>query len=291
MSKEKDFPDFPYDIEDDCGELSETENLCPGVYYVANTGDGLFAGEFYIVEAGKSCLSDAVITLGLPLPHHPELLFYPMDAENGGHMAVQYESLRYRLTHDLPVDESDSLHTVSVFGMEVCPAYFGDYPVPSVTPRGFTTRHQELLRGVFALETDQCEKMIAVCYPIWTAELSDAVVQNAEQIDLDRLGGIHNTLGVLFFPLSSASLALFELTKAHDKALRASGLVNMTALMNAVWESFPEYAAMHNLREQSGLNDGAGLFLRSIGGETDLSRSQENMISVSPGSGTDYLLF
>ena len=102
-------------------------------------------------------------------------------------MAVRYESLRYRLTHDLPLDEdeSDSLHTISVFGMEICPAYFGDYPVPSFTPRGFTTRHQKLMRGVFALETDQREKMVALCYPIWNAELPEAVIEAAEQIDVD----------------------------------------------------------------------------------------------------------
>ena len=65
----------------------------------------------------------------------------------------------------------------------------------------------------------------------------------------------------------------------------------MPALMNALWEFYPEYVTMHNLQEQAGLHDGLGLMLRSIGGETELARSDENMISVSPGAGTEYLRF
>ena len=200
--------DFPYDIEDDMGELSKTEELFPGVYYIADSGgDSLFAGEYYLADAKSSTLSDDAKALGVPLPRHPDLLLY--DLEDSGHMAVKYEWVRYRVTHNLPLPEEENLHTVSVYGMDACPEYFGDFPAPSATPLGFTLRYKKIMRGVFAMETDQCQKMIAVCYPVWSAEFSDAAVKAASLMDVDRLGGVHNTMGFLFYSLSAGCLPLF----------------------------------------------------------------------------------
>ena len=44
-----------------------------------------------------------------------------------------------------------------------------------------------------------------------------------------------------------------------------------------------------NAHEQAGLNDGAGLFLRSMGIEVELNGSTERMIKLAPGAGTDFL--
>ena len=59
--------------------------------------------------------------------------------------------------------------------------------------------------------------------------------------------------------------------------------------MNAILECWPEYVVTFNAHEQSGFNDGAGLFLRSLGIEVELSGSVERMITLTPGAGTDYL--
>ena len=61
--------------------------------------------------------------------------------------------------------------------------------------------------------------------------------------------------------------------------------------MNAVWARFPEYAAAYNMREQQGRNDGFGMMLRALGIETELRRSQENMIMLTPDSGVQFLNF
>ena len=61
--------------------------------------------------------------------------------------------------------------------------------------------------------------------------------------------------------------------------------------MNAILEYWPEYAVSFNAHEQAGLNDGAGLFLRSLGIEVDLSSSVDRMITLTPGAGTDYIMF
>ena len=61
--------------------------------------------------------------------------------------------------------------------------------------------------------------------------------------------------------------------------------------MNAILEYWPEYAVSFNAHEQAGLNDGAGLFLRSLGIEVDLSSYVDRMITLTPGAGTDYIMF
>ena len=61
--------------------------------------------------------------------------------------------------------------------------------------------------------------------------------------------------------------------------------------MNAILEYWPEYAVSFNAHEQAGLNDGAGLFLRSLGIEVELSSSVDRMITLTPGAGTDYIMF
>ena len=61
--------------------------------------------------------------------------------------------------------------------------------------------------------------------------------------------------------------------------------------MNAILEYWPEYAVSFNAHEQAGLNDGAGLYLRSLGIEVELSSSVDRMITLTPGAGTDYIMF
>lgn len=60
--------------------------------------------------------------------------------------------------------------------------------------------------------------------------------------------------------------------------------------MNAILEYWPEYAVSFNAHEQAGLNDGTGLFLRSLGIEVELSSSVDRMITLTPGAGTDYIM-
>ena len=67
------------------------------------------------------------------------------------------------------------------------------------------------------------------------------------------------------------------------------GRVDLPALMNAILEYRPEYAVSHNLYEQSGLNDAMAMLLRAMGVEAELKSSEERMIALTPGAGTDYL--
>lgn len=285
---------FPYDIEDELGEIKDAEQLCPGVYYVAaaTEGDGIgsIPQEYFIVESSCSSISPETKASGKKMSCQPGLLYYELDDLEGGKWQVQYECQRYRQKHNLPEDPNESQLSTVTFGREYRPDYFGDYPAPEYTPRGRTLRYKAFMRGVFFLETDAGNRMMSVCYPIWSCDYSDFVRKLGEQTAYDLQEGIDRTLGNLYFPEETACLAIFELQQRYER-IKDSSMIDPAALMNAIWERFPLYAAEHNMREQLGLNDAAGLFWKALGVEVELIRNEEDLIRLTLNKGTDYLLF
>ena len=285
---------FPDEIEDEIGEITDVELLCPGVYYVAALEDGetnvvRIPQEYYIVERSSSGISAEAKAHGKAMRCNPELLCYELDELEGGKWMIQYEYQRYRLKHNLSLDDSESLLSTVTFGREYLPDYFGDYPEPEYTPRGRTLRYKTFMRGVFFLETDRGEKMMSVCYPIWSCDFSDFVIGLGEQMKSDREIGIDHSLGNLYFSEENACLALFELRQRY-KTIMDSSMIDPAAMMNAIWKRFPLYAAAHNFCEQQGWNDVSGLFLQSLGMEIDLIRNEEDLIRLTLNQGTEYIL-
>ena len=68
--------------------------------------------------------------------------------------AYHYEILKYKTMHNHPLPEGESLQDTALYGMELCPDYFGTYPVPPQTPWGRTLRHRPLDNGIYWMETD-----------------------------------------------------------------------------------------------------------------------------------------
>ncbi len=276
------------DIEDDLGTVILSRQITPGIYYIsAASEEGTIPCEYYI--ARKECpeLSQEAKRYGKPLEHHPEYLCYPASTPDNGRMVIEYEAFRYLKKHGLPYPEVESLLTITDYGREYAPEYFGDYPAPLTTPRGVMLKYITLISGVFLIETDELEKVLAVCYPIWSSELSDYTKAQGELVEYDLLRGIDNTEGYLYFTERSACLALFEL-RTSNKKIEQSGRINERAMMNAIWAYHPAYATSHNLREQAGLNDGLAelVILLDVAPER---RSTDNVIPVFEGAGTDYL--
>ena len=294
MDSEKNLHDpneLPFNVSDDLGTIIESEWQCPGVWYVANEGNGRFAGEFYIVESNTPCISDAAKLAGAYLENHPDLLLYSLDDPEGGRGIIRYEIARYRKLHDLPMPDSESLLTAAVYAMENNPEYFGNYPAPIQTPHGTLTRYKAIINGVFALETDECQRLIAVCYPLWQAAFSGYTKLLGEQTEHDQQFGIDNTLGYLFFTEDNGCLALFELLGEFPQILK-SKLIDAPALNNAIWKHHPDYAVLFNRDEQEGLHDALGMLQRFLYGEdVELSVSIEHMITFNLNAGTNYLHF
>ena len=276
-------------LEEDIGKATMIQEITPSICYVATIGEDTTApNEYYIAEKDCPELSKEAKEYGKPLDHNPEYICFVADTPEYGRMVIEYEVNRYLKKHGLPTMEGDRLLTIADYGREHEPEYFGDYPAPLATSRGLTMRYVRLSSGIFLIETDRLETILAVCYPIWQSELSDYAKIQGEKFAYDQLCGIENTEGYLFFPETSAGVALFELWVVH-KQLEQSGRINPLAMMNAIWKHHPVYAASHNVREQAGLNDGMALLAKSLGISPELTHSSENVISIFSAVGTDYL--
>ncbi len=278
-----------YDLEMEYGPIQQAELKCPGIYYlrIAPSVDLRPRIWLYIVT------EDAPITrearkYGKPAPEHPELLVFEYESQDFHWKVIEYEILRYRAKNKLPRGEFDNLHTAAAYGMEVCPEYFGTYPVPSLTPWGYTARHKTIHNGVYWIETDQCMSALAVCYVI-RDDFSKAVLDLSETTEYDREHGLDQTMGYIFFRGDDICLPLLELVQDNNQW--DWSLIDRPALMNAVWRSFPEYAAAHNMREQQGKNDGFGMLLLTLGIEAELRVSPENLIVLTPSVGTQFFNF
>lgn len=122
------------------------------------------------------------------------------------------------------------------------------------------------MNGVYWLETDRCEEMLAVCYPIWQADISILEQNLGEQLEYDRMRGINNMLGYLFFPKQSCPIPLYELSLLHPEVSESS-VVNMAALQNAICEFYPEYTTIHNDMESESQH--CGLITKTAGVGTE----------------------
>ena len=272
------------------GKVLDWEELCPGVYYLGVQPDPDSAypcSEYYLV------LPDAPITrearaLGRSLEGIPGLL-YPIDPpDEGGWTAILYELCKNQFRHGSPAFESWSLADAAMEGMELCPSYFGSFPVPPYTPWGWTLRHKALDNGVYWLETSQCKTALAVCYQIWSTEFSDGVIRAGKKLPHSKTSDVE--LDYLFFEKKASCAAIFELLKVRPEWLDI-GLIRRPELMNAIWKHTPMYAAAYNTEEQAGLHDGLGILLQLLGGDSEPQGLPEHMIYLAPDAGTDFIGF
>ena len=193
FSKENISPDeLPFDLPAELGEIIAAELKSPGVYYVGakRKGDVPDNTEVYVVTADAPAISEKARTYGQQFPGHPDLRVYDIHQPGSGRYVIDFEMRRYRIKCHLPeIENEDSLFTAALYGAEEHPDYFGAFPVPFFTPRGYTVRHKAILNGVYWLETDRCEEMLAVCYPIWQADISIPEQNLGEQLAYDRMRG------------------------------------------------------------------------------------------------------
>lgn len=284
-------------VEESYGEVFESEEQCPGVYYLAcrpmepgfeDDLAGDLPSELVVVERNCPHISAAAKAYGSPLPGHDELIVYDYNARRGGREVVLYEANRYLTLQGLPIPDESTLLASAAYFADDYPEYFGPIPAPVVTPLGFMTRYTVLANGIFALDTDTGARLIAVAGIIWSVDLQDTTIRLGMKVANLPGSEIPVEVQYLFFAEEDGCLALFELLPGYP-ALRESARLDKTALMNAIWQYHPEYALAHNLREQQGLNDMLGLILNEVGIECELSGSEKNMVALSSEAGTEYV--
>ena len=294
MDREKESPleRLPFCLDDTVGEIVRASQECPGVYYIAaRKQDAKFlADEYYVVEKSSPAISKEAMAYGRMSEEDSRVLLYSFAEERQGYKIIEYEMYRYQVRHGIYADGQTSLRDIAFYNMEYHPEYFGTYPAPLATPRGRTTRYKPLMNGIFWIETGTGAEVLAVCYPIWNCDFSEAVLKQSEQTEEDMREGIDNTLGYLFFSKRASSLALFELWGQYEE-LRAGGLINYPALMNYIWAYFPEYAATYNMQNQMGMHDTFGLLMNALGAEMELQTDPSKVIAMSKAAGLDFLNF
>ena len=262
--------DLPFDLTAELGEVNRAELLSPGVYFLVGK-KGAHYPEMYVVMADALAISEKARGYGQELPGHPDLRIYELDQPGSGRHIIDFELRRYRMKCHLPeVEGEDSLYTAALYGAEEHPDYFGAFPVPSLTPRGYTVRHKTIMNGVYWLETDRCEEMLAVCYPVWQADITIPEQSQGEQLEYDQVRGIDNTMGYLFFPKRGSVIPLYQLAQIHSE-IKEGGMVDMAALSNVICEFYPEYTAMHN--------------------EEETKFGHNNFIEKTPDTGTEFIKF
>ena len=157
-------------LAQELGEITRCETECPGIYYLmVQPVEDIATPEYYVIFE-DSLASQELRAMGRRLECVPAWV-YPLDMGDGLDHVIEYEVLRYKTMHGLPIPDGTSLRTL--YGMELCPEYFGTYPVPFRTPWGCTLRHRPLDAGVYWIETDRCVQVLAVCNPVWEVELSE----------------------------------------------------------------------------------------------------------------------
>ena len=260
---------LPFDLTAELEEVVAVELKSPGVYYIQTKNPDY--PEVYVVTAAAPAISEKARSYGQEFPGHPDLRIYDIEKPGSGRYVIDFEVRRYQIKCHLPeIENEESLYTAALYGAEEHPDYFGTFPIPLLTPRGLTARHKTILNGVYWLETDRCEEMLAICYPIWQADITLSEQNHGEQLEYDRIHGIDNTLGYLFFSKRNSVIPLYELSLLHSE-MKESGVIDMAALLNAICESYPEYTAIHN--------------------EEVSKFDNSEFIEETPGAGTDFIKF
>ena len=275
-----------YILNHDLGRVMDWEELCPDVYYlnIQPDPDGKYScGEFYLV-LDSSPISQEARALGRPLPD-TTALFYPINPpDEGAWTAVLYELCRNGFTHEGWTATDSALE-----GMELCPSYFGPFPVPPRTPWGWTLRHKTLDNGIYWMETDQGKTVLAVCYPVWSTEFSDGVKLIGEKLSYGETQNNKQPC-YLFFNYETSCAALFELLRTRPQWV-SDGLILKAELMNAVWKYSPMYAVAYNADEQAGLFDPLGYLARMLGEDQESQGTTEHVIVLNEEAGTDFIGF
>ena len=249
-------------VKKEYGAIHYAEELGPGVYYIATLPPQghYFGGECLVVTADSPIISDRARTFGTPLPTNPITYIYSHnDYFDKGRWVVEYELHKYCLEHGIPLPQGGSLREDIARGMETCPEYFGEFPIPMETPWGAPIQADKVGNGVFWLRTEQEGWVLTIAYPI-CEDISEYVLEHAVLLPEDREKGIDNTCGFRFFRKQDSCLPLLELIEFTNPDW--AGKFSMPAIKNAVLQFFPDYARNYEniatMEERIGFDADAG---------------------------------
>lgn len=279
-------------LAEDIGVIGRVDLCAPGTYYVSarkreKTGS---RREYYVAERDSTVLSPQAKEYGIPVAAWPALLLFQVGKEQSGYKIVDFELARYLEKNGGLSEPMLPPRCIALFAMGEHPEYFGLYPAPVMTPFGDMLRYRTLENGVFWIETDRNKYTLALCYPIWSSDISDTAQKLGELTEYDRKNDVEKTYGYLFFSEENSCIPIFELLNIFP-GLKT---VNLPALMNAIWTYHPEYAVFGNFLEQQEGNDPLHTMLSGLCPQEvlmDPAVCLENIIAYFPEAGTKFVQF
>ncbi len=239
------------------GFIRYGELICPEVYYIATKFTGSkshFTGEYIVATADSPAISSTARTFCTPLSVGNAILCEEECSDKGRHV-IKYEAYKYLAEHSPPLPEGCSVEEEQIWGMETCPEYFGEFPIPTETPWGKTIRHDRISNGLYWLRTTEQGWVLAIAYPLCCG-LSEMAEALAEFTDYDKRYGLDNTFGYHFYQYEASYIPLFELMEFEENGWKEK--FNITTLKNAILNISPHY--IWNFTEGK-MNDYAALFV------------------------------
>jgi len=143
-----------------------------------------------------------------------------------------------------PLPEGESLNDFAYYAAENQPDYFGEYPAPEYTPYGYSVRYLKFLNGVFWIETETGEELLAVCALIAENDLSKYAYQLKEDVSDAALSKCRYA----FFSKQNSCVPLYETMEEHKDF--KSDMIRKDCLMSAVFKHSPAYAVASNIAKQ-----------------------------------------
>ena len=268
--------DLPFNVhafESRYGKIRSAEKLCPGVFRILTVPiplDQFICSDLFVVMADSPAIPLTAKSYGIPLESSPEVLVVYCNADyfDKSRWVMTYEIDKYLVDHNFPLPDGESLLEVRVRGMEVCPEYFGEFPVPVETPWGPILQYDKLWNGIYWLETAEAGWALALAFPFFedvrenTAALAVSAPSASE-------GGENSDFAYHFYPYEQNCLPLFELLTYAEETWAKQ--INTAALKNAILKCFPDYAR-EDAEEYANLPIG-------------------EQILFTPGAGTDFYKF
>ncbi|MBQ3011045.1 MAG: hypothetical protein IJA20_01875 [Methanocorpusculum sp.] len=239
-------------VQEQWGAINHVEEECPGVFYLGTTMgmEDRVGREMYAVlpSAVPDIISSEAMAYGTEADG---VYLFEYEVENSGWDIIKYEILRYKTKAGIALDDIESLYCSAIYSADVYPEYFGGLIPPRCTPWGLTVRMKKAQEGIYFLETDQCEWVLALAHPIWDIELSDAVKKMGALCEHDKGMG-DKYAQYLYFQRDKCAPAIYELL-THSGFENLRNFIRSQEVLEAhVYRQNMEYAVTYNMTQVSG---------------------------------------
>lgn len=242
----------PFDFDETLwGEIQQITEVEKGVFEIAaKHRHDIVCRELYVVvaDAVPEIISEETISYGTAIKDATVFLH---EKDGNGWELVDYELSRFRAKLRPSEESREELFSAMAYTAEKYPAYFGGMIPPRSTPWGLTLRVKKAAEGVYFLETDAVEWVLAVANIIWTVDLSDSVQKLGSSCDMDRRIN-RQEAEYLYFRKENWGPVVYELLDYSEYRGLLQYISSKEALETLLYLQHPKYTLLHNQTQTTG---------------------------------------